>query len=146
MLKWKGFATDEINNMYDNFEKNGTGYGSCNKWLLRKESTDREKEYGNICYAFGCLNYIDDILNCSSQNGNIAVSGFVFICRIIGLFSGNGRNAKDKYARTSFTDEAKIAQYFDGYKNNNKLWEYIRDHSVDTRTFYTIIRGNIRTF
>ena len=92
----------------------------------------------------GQLNGIDNILNCSVQNDN-GSTVYVSYCRFIGLFNGN-RNVKDKNARISFIDEANIGQFFDGYKNNKELWEYIRTHPVDTRTFYAIIRKEYPNF
>lgn len=142
VLKWRGYTTDEINRMYNSFEKNNTGHDKYDRWLYRKEATNREIEYGKICVALGHLNCISNILDCSENNATQCVS----YCRDVGLFNKDGGNGQGKYARTSFTDEAHIAQYIDGYKDNKELWEYIRIHPVETRTFYRIITGEYPNF
>lgn len=138
VLKWKGYTTDEINHFYDEFKSNSREYNNkFYRWLYRKESARREIEFGNICLALGQLNCINNILNCSESN----VTQGVTFCRDIGLFNKDGGNGQGKYARTSFTDKANIAQYLDGYKNNKELWEYIRIHPAETRIFYKLISG-----
>ncbi len=139
LLKWKCFTTEEINNIYSSFKKNDIGYASLHNWLLRNDSSNREKEYGHICHSLGQLYNINDILNCSIP-GDDSTRKRIANCRRIGLF--NMINGQKSGSTTYFTDDAKISGYFDGYENNKELWDYIRYHPVDNRTLYNIVTGD----
>jgi len=135
VLKWKGFTTEEINEIYSNFER--YNMHSIKKWLHAKGRTQREREFGTVYSAFDNLYGIESILNCSAPDNN-SLRFYMSSCRTIGLFSSD---YYDKYKSTIFTDELDIAKYFDGYENNKELWEYIREYPVDNRTLNMIVKG-----
>lgn len=143
LLKWKDFTTEEINNMYSISKDNNSGYASLNNWLLRNESTNREKEYGYICHSLGHLFSINNIWNCSVSDDD-GVRKRISNCRLVGLF--NKINGQKNDAKTIFIDDAEISNYFDGYENNKELWDYLRFHSVDNRTLHQIVIGKYPEF
>lgn len=63
-----------------------------------------------------------------------------------GLIHRSGGGTNDKFARITFVDNSNIAQYFSGYIKNKELWDYLRVHPVDTKTFHTIVRGEYPNF
>lgn len=142
ILKWKMFSTDEINSLYKKYKENRSESIKFDQWLTREDSSDREKEYGYICQTLGQLNYINDALSCElSRNEKVTI-----FLRRTGLIHRNGGGTNDKFARITFVDNPNIAQYFSGYIKNKELWDYLRVHPVDTRTFHTIVRGEYPNF
>jgi len=133
ILKGKGFTTDEIDSMYNLFKTRDSKQNvHFVKWLMRKERTDRELEYAYSLSAINNLIHISDMLSCSIDKIKYVVTSYGFYT---GLFE------KDKYERVYFIDKYEISQYFPGYIRKKELWDYLRAHTVDKKTFYAIIRG-----
>lgn len=130
VLKGHGFTTDEINNWYDMYMKN-TGNISFRRWLIRKEN--REKELASIINALYDIIDINEMLNCTLENIR-AISN----SSILGLIEGNGNS---KYTRIRFIDKDDISRYFPGYIRRKELWDYLRTHTINHKTFIATIKG-----
>lgn len=146
LLKWKKFTTDEINDIYKLFKeknKKNLKYDAFTSWLLRKEANNREKEYGYICLSLGYLDHIDEILRCSSTKDHLGF--YLHICEKIGIIYRNG-HPNNNSTRIYIVNEPNILQFFDGYLENKELWDYLKNHPIDNRTFKTIIIGEYPKF
>ena len=145
ILKKIGFETEEIVGMYNSFKKSDTR--DFGQWLLRNEGTDREKLYGKIKQSLNNLYDIRNVLNCSVPKDIKKSQQAVKSIYAIGLFERIGEGyTSDKSVRIRFIDKYNISQCIGEYKDNKELWDYIREHPVDTRTFYAIVRGEYPNF
>lgn len=146
LLKNHRFTTEEIDHMYNIYKANRGEYRNFYSYLTRKDATDREKEYAKLIYSLGFIDGINKILDCSvSKSITDAEFKYITLCYAIGLLKRSSyRN--DKYNRISFTDVDNIAEFFLGYLKNKELWDYIREHPIDNRTFYAIIKGEYPNF
>jgi hypothetical protein len=141
VLKGHGFTMDETNNIYITFKsRKETDIKSLKPWLMRKEQerTYRQLEYGYIRDIR--LEHINNVLSCtifsnsgSGQSRN--TRSLLYMLLTSGLFD------RDKNGRIYFVDKYNISQYFPGYVKKKDLWDYLRTHGVDERTFNAIIRG-----
>lgn len=143
VLKGHNFRNSEINDIYILFKSRNNGqYKSFMPWLMRKEQgrTNRELEYGYIRDIR--LEHINNVLNCTISNG---INGDVKQPRssrsLLYMLLSSGIFDKDKNGRIYFIDKYNIVQYFPGYIIKKDLWDYLRTHSIDEKTFNAIIRG-----
>lgn len=140
------FTTNEISNYYNLYRKNNTNYDNFYSWCTRKDASIREREYAKLSYALGFLDGIDLVLNCSLPNP-ITRKEFKYItlCYDLGILERSSyRN--DVNNKISFKDKENISTFFHGYLKNKDIWEYIRDHAISNRTFYSIIKGEYPNF
>lgn len=130
ILKGCGFTTEEINNFYNEFEKNNEGLRFMS-WLMKKGG--RKKELGKIRHTISSLPTVNNILKCNMK-GDIRATRL----SILGIIEGNENNyfGNDKYARIRYSDKYSI-----GYFDKKDLWDYWRNHTVDNITFNATIRG-----
>lgn len=123
--------TDEIYNLYDVYEKN-TEDLPFTRWLMRRGG--KEKEFGKIIEILSSLMSINSMLKCDMnvEKRNNAIS----YSAILGLIEGNG---KDNYIK--FSDRYNISEYFPGYFEKQELWDYLRIHTIDNKTFIKTVKG-----
>lgn len=143
ILKGHGFTMREVDDIYNLYKsRNNDQYKSLRPWLMRKEQdrTERELEYGYIRDIR--LEYVNNVLNCTIGNG---INGDVKQPRnsrsLLYMLLSSGLFDKDKNGRIYFADKYNISQYLPGYIRKKDLWDYIRTHSIDEKTFNAIIRG-----
>lgn len=142
VLKGHGFTMDETNNIYNAFKsRKETDIKSLRPWLMRKEQgrTYRDLEYGYIIDLR--IEHMNNVIGCTIFS-NSSSSGQPRNARsLLHMLLASGLFDRDKYGRIYFVDKYNIAQYFPGYIRKKDLWDYLRAHGVDERTFNAIIRG-----
>jgi len=144
-LRGHGFTTGEIKNLhkayYGRNDKKDKKTKDFNAWLVREGHSDRELECRHLYNAISNLPMVNKILSCCCDDKSIGtgvMSGFY-----LGLFVRNREDihANDKTIRIHFADIYGIAQHIPGYLRKKELWNFLRTHPVNQKTFYAIIRG-----
>lgn len=135
IFKKHGFTTDEINNWYETYKKNTEKltFVTC---LIRRG--DREREFSHIISAICNIISIDEMLRCNMKDRNYNGISSGSILRII---ESSGNHGNDKYARIRFSDEYNISEYLPGYFKKHELWDYLRTHTIDHKTFIATVKG-----
>jgi len=126
-----GFATDEINNWYEEYEKNTEGLKFV-QWLRKRGG--RMKELSNIKSALANVSVVNEMLKCESiSHHSVAFAHYLGILE--------GIDGREKNARVICSDYYNILQYFPWYFEKKELWDYWRIQSVDSITFNKVVRG-----
>lgn len=143
VLKGHEFTMEDVNAIYNLFKSRGNDskYKSIMPWLMRKEQgrTDRQLEYGFVRDLR--LEHINNVLSCTIFSNNNSSGQPRNSRSLLYMLLSSGLFDRDKYGRIYFTDRYNISQYFPGYIIKKDLWDYLRTHGVDERTFSAIIRG-----
>jgi len=126
LYKIKGFTTDEINRYYEEYE--GHNHGYISSWLLNMGG--RMKEFAMIKFSVTALSDVDNTLKCIIEpKGNVPITHM----KTLGIIEGSDWiTCSDKYD---------FLKYFPGYFKNKELWDYLKVHVIDIRTFYRVVRG-----
>lgn len=139
ILKGHKFTVEETDHIYSLFKSNEE-YSSFCAWSTRKENgrTDRELEYGYIRDLR--IEHINNVLDCmigythKSDGQPRSSRSLLYMLLVSGLF-------ERKNDRIYFVDVCNVAQYFPAYIRKKELWDFLREHGVNEKTFNAIIRG-----
>lgn len=140
-----GFVSDEIKKLHETYynrdDKKDEKTKDFNRWLVREGHSDRELECRHLYNAISNLPIVNKILCCCCNDKSIGTG--VMSAFYLGLFERNNKDvhANDKNIRIHFADIYSIAQYIPGYLKKKDLWDFLRTHPVNQKTFYAIIRG-----
>lgn len=138
LLKNYNFTTEEINEMYGEFNKFPEDKVFL-KWAQSKKSSSRTQLFGRILSAIGNLQLINNLLDIDGAEVKLTRSNKTYFVTL-GLFDVKG-NAKG--AKTFFVDKFKVADYFPGYLRNKETWDFLRLKYVTFRTLNQIVTNAI---
>lgn len=132
VLKKHGFTTDEINGLYNEYERNNESLSFIN-WLRKREG--RQNKLANILSSITLekLIGINEMLKCCMKDRHAIVHS-----SIIGIIEGNGHH---KYRKIRCSDNGNILELFPGYFVKQELWDYWRIHIVDQTIFTKTVKG-----
>ncbi len=138
------FTQDEIDKFYDCWKDyyksnkiNSTDKNGEFSSFLKKQRDDRSKLYGNILSAIGHLPTINDILGLKNYR---PIKSYM---SILGIFDVEG---SDNNTTTRFVDRSNICQYFPGYIRNKETWDKLKNHSLNSRQFESIVNNGINNY
>ncbi len=146
VLRWKGFSTKEVNDLYNKFKlsvKVNSDDKNFRKWLCRKGCTEREFE---LMYAYNSVQHLDQIdsmLSCdiTDEDNMRTISRDA---QKLGLIDSRdtGKTVSAGYMRI-FTDYSNIAELFPGYVNNKELWDDLKTRYVSYNTLCGIVMKKV---
>ena len=138
MLNYK-FTQEEIDKYLVDFNDNHDINDGLSKHCT-KSIDDRCKLYGNILYAIGNLNGINNILNmnyCNINHNHDKSNTIIF-----GIFDVVGIHKQAYLIR--FVDKFDICKYFPGYIRNREQWNGYKGNNLTHSTFTMIANGSLK--
>jgi hypothetical protein len=139
ILKKDSFSTEEINDWYDEYERDGiNGIRDKSKKIrftsyLKNENSKKKRLY-YIMQSIGNLRYIKEMLAC-----NMIDEHSLSFAANLGIIEGISKN--HRYNRIRCSDNYNILEYFSEYFEKKELWDYLRTHTADYSTFLKVVRG-----